>query len=744
MRLLPFVMVVLRGFGLYHFFIVNYIMSLKGNLNTLDLSSIFQLLDSDKKTGILEVKGFDKTVLVTIKEGNIVSASNQSHNNRLGYLLRSRKVITNDQLQACLKISEEKKLSLGKVLVEAKLISVKILREFVREQAENTIYDLFLWKEGVFEYRDHKINSKQIVIDSLGTMQLILEATRRIDEMDVLREQISGNDIVFEKTRDSESREPELNDLEQSVLLIINGRYRVAELVEQTGYEEYDIYKILISLIAIGCIEQCESDSAQKSLEIAAEVLNCVRESSGENSELEEKETNLDVEFDKIGYFWIREKRLIVIAASIIILLIVGVVSVLSVKYFKTKSVDSGYRNLIIQAGNLQTFKEQKKLFRTYLKVNKQNKYFKDIKGRLTKIHKQIQGRDLELVLRNISMLRQNNDYAGIKTSFQQFIDKHPGSSNTVELRKKLVNIKAEFEEKGFESLKKIAQDDYGAIISACDIYLKKHPESKHRQEVVTIISNAVDEYCALLKNEIEAGVSSAIDKSVFEQHKVKVLSILKDIILPDEEKQIKKKISEGNKELKKQNYEKAIVSFEQALLIVKDSRLKDFQVYKSYENQILARLNNENFRYFKKGYKRFDGKWYEPQEYEAILLKNGYVKDEDKWYSPSDYEDLMIIRGYYKDNNQYYTREQFIKYTIKPVLKSEFKFDNSIKFNKINIRIKGAYGDALAYEISAETVSFLEEFKVVDTVKIDGIFNRQTDKWRFTNPEKDSVLVKY
>jgi hypothetical protein len=64
-------------------------MSLKGNLDTFFLNSIFQLLSADQKTGILMVQNTQKQVKIYFQDGDIVYATGNQKENRLGTICKA-------------------------------------------------------------------------------------------------------------------------------------------------------------------------------------------------------------------------------------------------------------------------------------------------------------------------------------------------------------------------------------------------------------------------------------------------------------------------------------------------------------------------------------------------------------------------------------------------------------------------------------------------------------------------------
>lgn len=234
-------------------------MSLKGNFGTFYLATILQLLGDDKKTGILRVTKDDKEVQVFLQDGVIIYAKGSHTKDQLGKLFLTNGNISEKQLQECLEISYQKKQAIGKVLVEKGYVTMEMLKKNICKQAENLIFDLFLWEKGDFEYKDIKIDLKGLKIVQINTMQILLEATRRIDELSLLKMQIPSDQIVF-KVSDKKQKDEEtlLNETEWRFLMKVDGSRTVRQIIEETGYDDFVTYQTLNSLLLAGRIEKSE------------------------------------------------------------------------------------------------------------------------------------------------------------------------------------------------------------------------------------------------------------------------------------------------------------------------------------------------------------------------------------------------------------------------------------------------------------------------------------------------------
>ncbi|THB76386.1 MAG: DUF4388 domain-containing protein [Desulfobacteraceae bacterium] len=234
-------------------------MNLQGDFEGQNLTGIFQMLCNDQNTGFLRVTSEDKESRVYFDRGTVVYAKSSLKKARLGFLMIAEGIITGKQLKECLAFANASKVSLGKVLVEKGHISTEILKKYITKQVEEIIYNLLLWKKGKFEYRDAQLNLKGMIGTQLNPMKLILEASRRMDEMSVIYEAIPSDRIVFRiASKVDQKEEFKLNANEWKVLSLIDGNRMVRHLVEDSGYDEFAVYKILFTVISYGLIEKKE------------------------------------------------------------------------------------------------------------------------------------------------------------------------------------------------------------------------------------------------------------------------------------------------------------------------------------------------------------------------------------------------------------------------------------------------------------------------------------------------------
>ncbi|MCP4373302.1 MAG: DUF4388 domain-containing protein [Deltaproteobacteria bacterium] len=240
-------------------------MSLKGNLDTFPLPSILQLLHNDSKTGAFQANKGDEEVKIFFHEGAIIYAMGSKKEIRLGSLLLKRGLISKSELHESLLGAQEKKQALGKFLVENKQISVKILKELLQQQTEKIIYNLFIWEKGDFEYRDARLKMDGIINIQLNVVKVILEASRRIDELSIFKKQIPSDKIILKVcSRTKEKEKIKFTPPELQMLMFVNGKRSVREIFSESGFDgfgahdEFHAYKTIHSLISSGMIKKIE------------------------------------------------------------------------------------------------------------------------------------------------------------------------------------------------------------------------------------------------------------------------------------------------------------------------------------------------------------------------------------------------------------------------------------------------------------------------------------------------------
>lgn len=153
----------------------------KGNLKSITLPTILQILSSDSKTGILQFSQGQKRRAICLKDGRIIAGSGQP-GLQLGQILFKKGLISPEKLQQALEVSKKSGKRVGEMLVNLGYINQDTLRELIHYQIREVVFDLLDWAEGYFQYQDCLVEFNDPIIEDFNTLQLLLESTARKDE----------------------------------------------------------------------------------------------------------------------------------------------------------------------------------------------------------------------------------------------------------------------------------------------------------------------------------------------------------------------------------------------------------------------------------------------------------------------------------------------------------------------------------------------------------------------------------
>lgn len=227
-------------------------MGITGNLKTMALSELLQWLSLGGKNGTLLVEGHGIEKRIFFQGGRIAASSSSDQREYLGHFLVAHGYITEDELKMAMEVQEESSILLGKILVMINAISESDLLRLMRKKAEESIYDVFLWEEGDFEFLDDELPDQKMVPLSLDVTGIILEGLRRFDEWKRIRETLPSMQVVPRIVRPLAF--DRLSDQQKLVVPYLNGQRSIEEIAIQTHNSEFVIARMVYAGIGDGTL----------------------------------------------------------------------------------------------------------------------------------------------------------------------------------------------------------------------------------------------------------------------------------------------------------------------------------------------------------------------------------------------------------------------------------------------------------------------------------------------------------
>ena len=214
-----------------------------GNLKTMQLSELLQWLSLGQKTGTLLIDGHGVEKRIYFQNGRINSSSSSDQREYLGHFLVSHGYITEEELKMAMEVQEESNILLGKILVMINAISETDLLRLMRKKAEESIYDVFLWEEGNFEFVDGELPDLKMVPLSLDVTGIIMEGLRRYDEWQRIRLRVPDDTVVPEIVQPLNL--DELSEREKLIVPYIDGMRSIEEIALQTHNAEFSVARLV-------------------------------------------------------------------------------------------------------------------------------------------------------------------------------------------------------------------------------------------------------------------------------------------------------------------------------------------------------------------------------------------------------------------------------------------------------------------------------------------------------------------
>ncbi len=224
-------------------------MSLSGKLETMGLPEVLQWIATSRKTGTLYVRKASVEKRILFQAGEIYSSWSNHPRESLGQFLIRDRLVTEEQLFRALLRQEQQGQMLGAILVADGVIDGDQLRRALRTKAEETIYDLFQWPDGDFQFRDGEFAEPFHI--ELSVTHVVLEGIRRVDEWQRFRAVFPDANTTFAVAPGAASTEPS----EAHALELAGGGAMLAEIALQMRRSDFDAASILLALHQRGLVE---------------------------------------------------------------------------------------------------------------------------------------------------------------------------------------------------------------------------------------------------------------------------------------------------------------------------------------------------------------------------------------------------------------------------------------------------------------------------------------------------------
>lgn len=226
----------------------------------LSVIDFIGFLASGYQTGVLSVTTGDAERSIYFHNGDVVWASSSLEEDRLGELLVTRGKIDRQQLDEVLREGEQR---VGRRCVEHGFLSAHDLWAMVQVQLREIFDRLLAMDSGIWSFARV---SEQVLAESqihLSTQGLLVDALRRLDELQVYRQRVRSADVVVQRKTEDGAEDPkalghvaeEAKEDAAALLAVLDSSTTIRALMRLLQKSEFEVTRTVYHLLRANVVE---------------------------------------------------------------------------------------------------------------------------------------------------------------------------------------------------------------------------------------------------------------------------------------------------------------------------------------------------------------------------------------------------------------------------------------------------------------------------------------------------------
>jgi len=239
--------------------------TMRGDLEQINLADIFQTLAMSKMEGLLHVRNPLEERQVYCSNGTVrIRVPARLAIRRLGQRLVQAGLLEAEQLRATLVLQRKEPLPLGELLVRQGLLTQEQIDGVAGMQVAEDLFALFTWRHGTFEFYKGEITdpaqrAQFDVCPEFEVNSLLLEVARRSDEWEGILGTIGSLDDVPRRIAEP-AEGTELGEAQRALLYGADGHSTYRDLADQTTFPLFEAARAARDLVAAGLLCNLDED----------------------------------------------------------------------------------------------------------------------------------------------------------------------------------------------------------------------------------------------------------------------------------------------------------------------------------------------------------------------------------------------------------------------------------------------------------------------------------------------------
>ncbi|HEV3485054.1 MAG TPA: DUF4388 domain-containing protein, partial [Vicinamibacterales bacterium] len=218
---------------------------LQGDISAFRLPEVLTFLSTTRKNGTLTLAHQGREAYLFFADGDLVYAGSNQEQFRLGSILLRKKRITREQGARIDALMQQAGGRYGQLALQERILTEAQLRDFLKVQVSEIVYDCFVWDGGTFSFRLDAPLPQHAVTISIDLGNLIMEGARRIEEWEHCLKLLPDKSAVFRVVATPRDEKITLSADEWRILFMINGQRTLEELCHDSQDDPFHVYKLV-------------------------------------------------------------------------------------------------------------------------------------------------------------------------------------------------------------------------------------------------------------------------------------------------------------------------------------------------------------------------------------------------------------------------------------------------------------------------------------------------------------------
>jgi curved DNA-binding protein CbpA len=225
---------------------------IKGQLIDFRLSDTFIGLKRTKKTGLLKVTEGGISRCVYYRDGDMIFATSEQRDERLGDMLVTNGQITAKQYALASEAMKKTGNRLGKVLVSLGYLTPRKVLESVWGQVEGIIMNLFPLTDGGFIFEERPLPTEELITLNLSTANLIYYGLKKVKGPGAFANELPSAESVLYFSSDPANlfQDLRLDEAGQKVISAVDHKLSISDIITKTGLDRSEVIRTAHALLS--------------------------------------------------------------------------------------------------------------------------------------------------------------------------------------------------------------------------------------------------------------------------------------------------------------------------------------------------------------------------------------------------------------------------------------------------------------------------------------------------------------